>query len=693
MKHEEFFLSTPCPDLFNNKEISWLAFNKRVLEEAADPEVSLSDRIRFIGIYSNNLDEFFRVRVATLKRLVKLGKKSSEMIGEDPRKILDKVQDIVIRQHDEFDAVFAGLRKELEARGIFFLRENEITHEAHKKFVEEYLVSQVRPNIFPVIINDRYRLPELSGSDLYLLVEMRKNNNEKKGYSIIEIPSKSCTRFIILPSCDGKRYIMLLEDVIRYGLDYIFHALKYDTFQAYDIKVTRDAELDIDDDFEVSYLNKIHKSLEQRKSANPVRLTYDTAMPEEMVHFITRKLKLKSLDTIMPGGRYHNSKDYIHFPQVVFEDASDDTPQKLVHRDLKGHSSIFEVLKKKDLLIHFPYHGFEVIIDMLREASLDPKVTGIRVTLYRLARYSSVINALINAKKNRKEVVVLLELQARFDEKANIEWANKLKSEGVKVIFGVPGLKVHSKLCIITRIGNRGKDDYYCAVGTGNMNEDTARVYTDTFLLTSNRKICSEVDHLFSFFERNYQIKHFHHLVVSPFSSRDFFIHCISEQATRAKKGKEGRIRIKINNLADRELISELYKAGKAGVKIELIVRSMLSLIPERKMLSENIEVISIVDTYLEHSRFFIFGPDTDAKVMISSADWLPRNIDRRIEVTCPIYDPDLAKELIDLFSIEWRDNVKARRIVDGKEYRKGGGSERIRAQVDKRNYLQRIHT
>jgi polyphosphate kinase len=686
-------LSTISNDCFNNKEISWLAFNKRVLEEAGDPEVSLPARIRFIGIYSNNLDEFFRVRVATLKRLVKLGKKSCEMIGKDPRKILDEVQDTVIRQHDEFDSVFEGLRIELESRGIFFLRENEITHEEHKKFVESYLVRQVRPNIFPVMINDRYRLPELSGSDLYLLVEMRKKNSEKKSYSIIEIPSKSCSRFIILPSLGGKRFIMLLEDVIRYGLDYIFHALKYDTFQAYDIKVTRDAELDIDDDFELSYLNKIHKSLEQRKSANPVRLTYDTAMPEEMVHFITRKLKLKSLDTIMPGGRYHNSKDYIHFPNIVFEEGFEEAIPKMVHRDLRGRSSIFEVLKKKDLLIHFPYHGFEVIIDMLREASLDPRVTGIRVTLYRLARYSSVINALINAKKNRKEVVVLLELQARFDEKANIEWANKLKSEGVKVIFGVPGLKVHSKLCIITRKGNREKDDYYCAIGTGNMNEDTARVYTDTFLLTSNRKISVEVDHLFSFFERNYQIKQFHHLVVSPFSSRDFFIQCICEQATRAKKGKEGRIRIKINNLADRELISELYKAGNAGVRIELIVRSMLSLIPGRKKLSENIEVISIVDTYLEHSRYFIFGPDRDAKVMISSADWLPRNIDRRIEVTCPVFDPDLARELIDLFSIEWSDNVKARRIVDGKEYRKSEGKKRIRAQEEKRRYLQSIHT
>ncbi|ADK81019.1 polyphosphate kinase 1 [Sediminispirochaeta smaragdinae] len=676
---------------FLNKEISWLSFNNRVLEEAQDPSVPLAMRLKFLGIYSNNLDEFFRVRVATLKRLAKLGKKSIESIGDDPKMILDQIQDIVIRQHAKFDYIFDELRKKMEEANIFFLRETDLVREEHKAIVKEYFIREVRPQIFPVMVNSRYRFPELSDTDLYLLVKLSKQGSSRETYSIIEIPSKSCPRFLLLPKEGERQYVILLEDIVRSGLDYIFHSLNFDTFQAYDIKITRDAELDIDDDFEVSYLNKIHKSLEQRKNANPVRLTYDTAMPAEMVRFIERKLKLNALDTILPGRRYHNSKDYMNFPDIL-PDEQCHVPTGIIHRDLRRTSGIIEVVRKKELLLHFPYLGFETIIDLLREASLDPKVTSIRVTLYRLARYSSVINALINAKKNRKEVVVLLELQARFDEKANIRWANKLKSEGVKVLFGVPGLKVHSKLCIITRKGHKGSEEHVCAIGTGNLNEDTARLYTDTYLLTSHPEICSEVDQLFGFFERNYRISRFNHLIVSPFQSRQAFIALIEEQIGRVKKGKQGLIRLQLNNLADRDLIQSLYRASEKGVSIQLIVRGMLSLIPGRKKMSENIEVISIVDSYLEHARFFIFGPDEKVKVWISSADWLPRNIDRRVEVTCPIYDTNLKRELIDLFSIEWKDNVKARRIVDGKEFRNQNGLPPWRSQLEKGLYLKRLH-
>lgn len=678
---------------FVNKELSWLEFNRRVLEEAKDPTVSLSMRLKFLGIYSNNLDEFYRVRVATLKRLVKLGSRSVDLIGDDPKKILDTIQERVIRQHGEFDKTFDEIKQRLSEKHIFFLKETDINLEQHKTFVTNYLINEVRPKIFPVMVNSRYRLPELSDAALYLLVELRKRGTKKKSYSFIEIPSKSCSRFLILPRVGDDRYVMLLEDVIRFGLEYIFHSLDYDRYRAYDIKITRDAELDIDDDFEVSYLNKIHKSLEQRKSGNPVRLTYDTEMPEEMVRFLSRKLKLKPLDTLLPGGRYHNSKDYMGFPDILEDDGKKMEKIEVEHRELRGQRNLLEKIKRKDMLLHFPYIGFGTIIDLLREASLDPKVSSIRVTLYRLARYSSVINALINAKKNRKEVVVLLELQARFDEKANIAWANKLKSEGVKVIFGVPGLKVHSKLCIISRKRTQNSEEHFCAIGTGNMNEDTAKLYTDTYLLTANRKICNEVDQLFDFFERNYRVNRYRHLIVSPFYSRESFSRLIREQVERVEQGKEGRIRIKLNNLADRPLIGELYEAGAAGVRIQLIIRGMLSLVPGREGLSENIEVLSIVDSYLEHARYFIFGPDDDAQVMISSADWMPRNIDRRVEVTCPIWDRDLQKELIDLFSIEWKDNVKARRLIDGREeLNRGGKKKQFRAQVEKALYLKRLH-
>lgn len=677
---------------FVNKEISWLAFNNRVLQEARDPEVSLAMRMKFLGIYSHNLDEFFRVRVATLKRLAKMRKKNAEYLGEDPKLVLDTIQEMVLRQHTEFDEAFDEIRRKLAEHNIFFLRETELRDERQRAFVEQYLIQKVRPEIFPVMVNNRYRLPELSDSHLYLFVELRKSSTARKCYSVIEIPSKSCSRFLILPEDEGRTSIMLLEDVIRFGLGYIFHSLDYDQFQAYDIKVTRDAELDIDDDFEVSYLNKIHRSLEQRKSANPVRLTYDTEMPQEMISFIARKLKLKPLDTMLPGGRYHNSKDYINFPDILPDDEKNMEKIFCTHREFRKKPSILETLKEKDILLHFPYLGFGTIIDLLREASLDPAVTSIHITLYRLARYSSVINALINAKKNRKDVVVLLELQARFDEKANIEWANKLKSEGVKVLFGVPGLKVHSKLCLISRAVARGREEHFCAIGTGNFNEDTARQYTDSYLLTANTDICGEVEQLFDFFERNYRVNRFSHLVVSPFRSREVFSALIRKQIDRVEQGKEGLIRLKMNNIADRELIGELYRASSAGVSIKMIVRGMLSLVPGRPGMSENIEVISIVDSYLEHARLFIFGPDEEAEVMISSADWLPRNIDRRIEVTCPIYDKALRKEIIDIFGIEWKDNIKARVIMDGQEFRRRDGLPPWRAQVEKGRYLRHIH-
>ncbi len=678
---------------FINKEMSWLSFNGRVLQEAKDPRVSLAQRIRFLGIYSNNLDEFYRVRVATLKRLSQLGEKSIELIGDDPTSVLERVQQTVIEQHADFERVFNGVKEELEKHGIYFLKEYEL-NERQKEYVRNYITREVRPKIFPVMIDARYRFPELKDTALYLAVELSKSSKKSRPkYSIIEIPSKTCSRFVQLPSDDENQYIILLEDVIRFGLEYIFSMLHFDQFRAYDIKITRDSELDIDDDFEVSYLNKIQKSLDKRKRGRPVRLTYDTEMPETMVEFFKKKLKLKPLDTLLPGGRYHNSRDYISFPKIIHDEDEPETP-KIPHKDLEGVSNIINVIRKKDVLLHFPYHSFDYLIDLLREAALDPKVTGIKITLYRVARYSSVVNALINARKNRKEVVVLLELQARFDEKANINWANKLKKEGVKVVFGIPGLKVHSKLCSITR--TKGKDDYYriSAIGTGNFNEDTAQQYTDSYLLTSNTEITEEVDKLFDFFESNYKIAEFNHLLISPFYFRDKLNRLIDREIKNAKAGRAAYIHIKLNNLADKEIIKMFYEASKAGVEIRLIIRSMFSLVTEGKK-SANIEAISIVDKYLEHDRFYIFAGGGNREVYISSADLLPRNIDRRVEVTCPIYDEKLQEEIASLFDIEWNDNQKAR-ILDeelSNAYRDYSGQEPVRAQVEKGKYISRLHT
>lgn len=675
-----------------NKEISWLSFNHRVLQEAQDKRVPITERIKFLGIYSNNLDEFYRVRVATLKRLSQLGKKSIDLIGEDPREILERIQNIVIPQHAGFEKVFSGITKDLEKRGVYFLREDDLS-ENQQEFVKNYLIREVRPKIFPVMIDGRYSFPQLKDTALYLAVELSNSRKKKKSvkYSIIEIPSKSCSRFIQLPSEDNRQYIILLEDIIRYGLEYIFGMLDYDRYRAYEIKVTRDSELDIDDDFEVSYLHKIQKSLEKRKRGRPVRLTYDTEMPESMLEFFKKKLSLKTVDTLLPGGRYHNSRDYISFPKIL-RDEPNTEPEKIPHKDLEGVSNIIEVIRKKDVMLHFPYHSFDYLIDYLREASIDPKVTEIKITLYRVARYSSVVNALINARKNRKEVVVLLELQARFDEKANINWANKLKKEGVKVIFGVPGLKVHSKLCSVTRKKPGGRVERISAIGTGNFNEDTARQYTDSYLLTSKPEITEEVEKLFEFFESNYKIARYQHLLVSPFFFRDSINSLIDREIENADAGKEAYIYLKLNNLADKEVIRKLYEAGDAGVEVKLIVRGMFSLVTGK---SPNIEAISIVDKYLEHDRYYIFAAGGEREVYLSSADLMPRNIDRRVEVTCPVYEKELKEELIGLFSIEWEDNEKAR-ILDeelSNEYRVGFREKSVRAQIEKGKFISRIHT
>ena len=679
-------------DDYINKEISWLSFNHRVLQEAEDTDNPLPERIKFLGIYSNNLDEFFRVRFATLKRLSLLGKKSIKLINDDPRAVLDEIQQMVVQQHKHFESVFSVVKEELARRNIFFIKENELTRE-QQSFVYNYFVREVRPKIFPVMIDGRYRFPELKDTALYLAVEMTTQGKTKTRYSIIEIPSKTCSRFVHLPSDDQAQHIILLEDIIRFGMPYIFSMLEYDTFRAYDIKITRDAELDIEDDFQVSYLNKIHKSLEKRKWGRPVRLTYDTEMPDEMIAFFRRKLKLKELDSLLPGGRYHNSRDYMQFPAVLSDENTIPT-RKVPHKDLEGVTNIIDVIKKRDMLLHFPYHSFDHLIDLLREASLDPKVTCIKITLYRLARFSSVVNALINARKNRKEVVVILELQARFDEKANINWANKLKKEGVKVVFGVPGLKVHSKMLSITRSRGEQNPLHLCAIGTGNMNEDTARLYTDSYLLTSDPRISSEVEKIFDFLESNYRISEFEHLIISPFYTRKSITSLIQQEIDNALKGKEAYIFLKLNNLSDRKIISKIYEAGRAGVDVRLIVRSMFSVIAGKKGFSENIRAISIVDHYLEHTRFFIFGNGGKEKVFLSSADLLPRNIDRRVELICPIYNKGLKQEIKDLFLIEWSDTVKAR-TLDAElknDYVGNPGDPPLRSQLEKLKYIENIH-
>jgi len=674
------------------KEISWLSFNERVLQEAENKEVPLLERFNFLGIYSNNLDEYFRVRVATLKRLSLFGSKSKIILGYSPKATLKRIQEIVLEQNERFEKTYSDLLRELKKHKIHFVNEQQLDA-GQAEYVKNYFHKEVRTRLMPLILTKENKLPNLTDDAIYFAIMLRNSATEKKRYALLEIPPASILpRFIQLPEKNGIRYVIFLDDVIRSGLKEIFYILQFDELTAYTVKLTKDAELDIADDISESYIDKLSKSLQQRRKGTPVRFVYDRNMPPELLRILTRKMNLGPGDVQIPGDRYHNFKDFMKFIEMDKEGLSYKKLPPVRHRDIHYGKSILSVIKKKDVLFYFPYNPFDHFIDLLREASIDPFVTSIQITLYRMATNSSVINALMNAARNGKSVTTVVELQARFDEEANILWGNKLLEEGVKVIYGVPGLKVHSKLCLITRV--KGEvTQRYAAVGTGNFNEETARVYTDHMLLTSDKKITNEVLKAFNFFMANYRKDKFYHLLVSPFGLRNKLVALIENEIRNAKAGKEAYIYIKINNLTDEDIISNLYRAGNAGVKIRLIVRGMLSLVPGVKGVSGNIRAIGIVDRFLEHSRIMIFGNGGDELVYITSADIMPRNLDRRIEVTCPVWDPALKKEINDIFDIQWNDNIKAR-LYDETQSNQlvRTGSTPVRSQIDIHGYIAKIN-
>jgi polyphosphate kinase len=544
----------------------------------------------------------------------------------------------------------------------------------------------------PFLIEKESDLPNLTDDAIYLAICLSNNNTQKKRYALLEIPTNILPRFIILPERNDEKYLIFLDDIIRFGLKDIFFIFDFDEITAYTIKLTKDAELEITDDISESYIDKLSKSLQQRKKGSPVRFIHDRKMPSDLLKIITKKLNFGHDDVVIPSNRYHNFKDFMSFPNLGKKKFYFEPLPPIPHRDIAHGKSILSAIKRKDIMFSFPYHPFDHFIDLLREASIDPSVTSIQITLYRLARNSSVINALLNAVRNGKSVTTVVELQARFDEEANILWGNKLRDEGVKVIYGVPGLKVHSKLCLITRVKNN-VTQRYAAIGTGNFNEDTARIYTDHLLLTTDKKITNEVFKAFNFFSVNYKKDNFYHLVLSPFFLRNKIISLIENEIKNAKAGNKAYIHIKLNNLTDSEIINYLYEASNAGVKIRLIIRGMFSLVPGVKNMSENIKAIGIVDRYLEHSRFMIFCNGGDEQYYISSADLMPRNLDHRIEVTCPVFDKIIRCELRRTFDIQWEDNVKARKLEESlsNEFVKPG-KDIIQSQIEVYNYLKRIH-
>ncbi|MDZ4204303.1 MAG: polyphosphate kinase 1 [Bacteroidales bacterium] len=665
-----------------NREISWLHFNQRVLQEAADPSVPLIERLKFLGIFSNNLDEFYRVRVATLNRMLRIKKKEIKYIDFNPSETLKQIVTIDKQQQKMFAATYDQLVRELVAENIFLINEKELST-AQVQYVLKYFREHVRSQLFPLMVANLDDPNRLKDKSIYLAIHLRHSQIQTdENFALVKVPTSALSRFVILPPEGDKKFIILLDDVIRVGLPDIFSIFGYDCFDAYTIKLTRDAELDIENDVSKSFLEVMSESLKQRKAGVPVRFIYDKKMPGKMLKMLLKKTNISENDTVSKSGRYHNFKDFMYFPDLGRPDLCHPPAPPLPHPDIPFGTSIFDIIRTKDIMLHYPYQSFNHIIDLLREASIDPNVRAIKMTLYRVARFSNVINALINAARNGKEVVVFLELQARFDEEANIYWSEKLLEEGVKVIRTIPGMKVHSKLLLIRRKENN-QNMYYAAIGTGNFNEQTSRIYADDSLLTANPKITAEVNKVFYLFETKYRPVDFKQLVVAPFAMRNYFLRLLNKEMKNAEAGKEAWAIIKLNSLSDPQSIDQLYKASQAGVKLKLIIRGICMLVPGIPGISDNIEVISIVDKFLEHSRVLVFCNTGKPTYFISSADWMIRNFDNRIEVACPIYDADIQQELRTMLGIQWSDNVKARAMSndDINKYRKTGSVVSIRAQ------------
>ena len=671
-----------------NRELSWLAFNERVLQEAMDDKVPLIERMHFLGIYSNNLDEFFRVRVANIRRMIGVNKKRIDGFEGTPNELYNEIRKTVLKQQIKFEKTYLEIKNELAEQHIFHI--DDATTDQNKLIeLSTYFNQELKHSIIPIILDKKTPFPRLKDSSIYLAIRMISEDFQKVKFALIQIPSEF-PRFYRMKE-GSNEFVILLDDIIRLNLKNIFQIFPFDTIEAYTFKFTRDAELDLDDDISVSFFDKIEKSLKQRKKGKPVRFVYDERMPKDLLDHLLHSLNLKFGVNTIPGGKYHNFKDFSSFPSFEKPAFLYDKQSPLAHPQLENKRSLIKTILLQDVLLHFPYQKFDYVVDLLREAAIDPKVVSIKMNVYRVARNSQVMNALMAAIYNGKNVTVVLELQARFDEENNMYWSNRLKESGARVIYGLQDLKVHSKLLQIARISNR-QEQLITYVGTGNFNEKTARVYGDLSLLTANLAISREVKKVFRLLENNMERGLFKQLLVSPFNSRRKITACIDTEIKNAKNGLPSFIRLKLNNLTDRKMIEKLYEASQAGVKIEMIIRGICCLIPGVKGQSENITAISIVDRYLEHARFMIFCNNQKPAYYISSADWMERNLDKRIEVACPILSPELQAEIDTIFNYQWRGSVKSRLVrKDLKNvYRKAVGQP-FHAQLELYNYYKNL--
>lgn len=677
---------------YADKELSWLSFNERVLQEAADKRNPLIERVRFLGIYSNNLDEFYKVRFSDVKRRIVISQ-AQKSSASSARSLLKKIQNKVQKTELEFDHLYNDLLLEMARNQVFLINERQLS-ENQQHWLKSYFHNHLRQHITPIVLKEDVDLKRFLKDDYtYLVFDIIHKGQSR--YALVEIPSDKLPRFVSLPPEPPKRRkaIILLDNIIRYCADEIFRGFfDYDELNAYAIKMTRDAEYDLVHEMESSLLEQMSSSLKQRLTAEPVRFVYQRDMPKELVDLLCEKLGITSNDDTIPGGRYHKFKDFINFPAIGKNNLVNKPLSRLRHSGFDNFRNGFDAVRQNDILLYYPYHTFEHVLEFLRQASFDPSVVSIKINIYRVAKDSRIIDSMIHAAHNGKKVTVVVELQARFDEEANIHWAKRLTEAGVQVVFSIPGLKIHAKLFLITRYENN-EFIRYAHIGTGNFNEKTARLYTDFSLLTANQEITNEVRGVFNFIENPYRPVHFKHLLVSPQNSRQKLYEFIDREISNAELGLNAGILLKLNNLADPELVEKLYSASAAGVKVRLIVRGMCSLVAGVPEVSENIQVISIVDRFLEHARVYVFDNYDNPQVYISSADWMTRNIDYRIEVGAPIIDPVLKQRVLDILDLQWNDTVKAR-IIDkdmNNHYVTRGNRRKVRSQLATYDYLKAL--
>ncbi len=638
------------------RDVSWMYFNHRILQEAKKEYVPLLERLSFLGIYSNNLDEFFRVRVASLNRMLdrKLSKDTEQQIKKS-LKTINKLNESFSQEYTEaVDTVF----RELEVHKVRLLTEDQLNEE-QQKFLTQYFFDKLNGAVTPIWLNEIDDLSVLEDNRIYLIVE--KKEQDKKRYAIVRVPDRTYGRWVKIPSSDGFDNIMYLDDVVRFCLPLVFLGFKESTYRAYSFKFTKDAEMEMDNDADFGTMEKIALGVISRKKGDAVRLIYDREMPKELQKKLRERLNTKELDTSLAGGRYQNHKDVMSFPDCGHKELKYEKWTPLMKPEFLSNESILDQIREKDRFIHVPYHDFNGYIRLLREAALKPEVKAIKTTLYRLAKDSKVVKTLITAARNGKKVTAVVELLARFDEESNIKWSKRMQEEGVNVIFGVEGLKIHSKLLYIeTKKGN------IACVGTGNFHEGNAKVYTDYLMMTARPKIVGEVAKVFNFIDRPFSPFRFNELLVSPNSMKSRILRLLDNEIKNANEGKEAWVKMKINHITDTDMVAKLYQASKAGVKIDILIRGNCSLIPGIAKVSENIRCIGIIDRYLEHSRILIFANGGKPKYYIGSADWMPRNLLNRIEVLAPVYDEDMQADLMRTVSYGMRDTRNGR-IVDSK--------------------------